>query len=540
MRDPINEPQTAPVRETRPRINRSTLKSELRSRIEGIRDKRSVSTVSQDAAKTHSQGGISETENEEQETEDTDRDMPMHKEINSVPDMLMPQSAHSPHAMMPMSQVTASEQLTEPDDRMSLGTPEPNTPATPENLPPTPESPPRQSDVENEQADVVMDQSDGVIDLITPAGEQQIRLSKEKEGLSVRKLDLPESSIAEEESEDDGSVVVVDEEEDEEDEAAKRGGFVNNLASGNSAFSNLMSSMTSFLPTSSTILGMRTARTEAEEAEAAAKRQKLDAEAREGELKARRAAERDTRHREAEEKQRRAEVRRRLMADAERIKDEERKRKEEQRRQKRREEEEMRKKQKLREDKRKEERRRMVLEKAHMMGEQKKTVAKRLRVNKAPSGIPKSASQHGKRVRTLATKQNGGAGPSGMGANGMGASGIGTFATPAAKTKREEGASYDITPARETVMELSDEEEDRRKDKKIPQWARVPNLAKSADTQPDPDGVFVNVPMCNLREVFGSGKMYRTRSSSANWTQDRVTAKEMMKFKKDTGAFKEK
>lgn len=88
-------------------------------------------------------------------------------------------------------------------------------------------------------------------------------------------------------------------------------------------------------------------------------------------------------------------------------------------------------------------------------------------------------------------------------------------------------------------MEHSDEEEERRKHKQIPRWAQGRKLSTAARAQADPDEVFVNVPTCDLREVFGNGRRFRARTSSANWARDRVTSQEMMKFRKGQAAFRE-
>lgn len=308
---------------------------------------------------------------------------------------------------------------------------------------------------------------------------------------------------------------------------------------------NLMTSITSFIPGASSFLGSRAVRErsdEEDEAEAAAKRQKLDMERREAELQARREAQRLLRQKETEDKQRRAERRRRQLAQAEREKEEERRRKEERRVKKRLEEEELRKKKKAEEDRKREERRRLVLEKRA----QNQAKQKRLKKGADSGGVRKfvkdglsSAGGGGTHVAGVVEVGDGGEEDDGRvgGAKGCG----GAPHTPVRrKADSNVGPStYMMTPAHETVMEHSDEEEERRKHKQIPRWAQGRKLSTAARAQADPDEVFVNVPTCDLREVFGNGRRFRARTSSANWARDRVTSQEMMKFRKGQAAFRE-
>lgn len=278
--------------------------------------------------------------------------------------------------------------------------------------------------------------------------------------------------------------------------------------------SNLMTSMTSFLPMNmgSSILGTRKIeeRTEEEEAELEAKRQKVDAERREAELQARRDAARLQKQREMREKKRRAEANRRELEEAERVKDEERRRREEQRRLRRQKEEEDKRKRKEEEDRKKEERRRMVLEKKKQEQraeeEKQKAAARRMMLNKAyAAGSSKSSSKAGRDL----------------------------MPPPPSKARNPDNiSSYDMTPSKETFLEESDEEHERRQHKVVPSWASSPRLNESIRNQPDPDQLFSHTPMCNLGEVFGENRRYRTRSSSVNWTRDRATAQEMAAYRR--------
>eukprot|EP00737_Agarophyton_chilense_P001057 gb/GEZJ01001175.1/.p1 GENE.gb/GEZJ01001175.1/~~gb/GEZJ01001175.1/.p1 ORF type:complete len:1409 (+),score=248.14 gb/GEZJ01001175.1/:47-4228(+) len=305
----------------------------------------------------------------------------------------------------------------------------------------------------------------------------------------------------------------------------------------NAPLSNLMSSIVSFLPGSSSLLGTRPTKEQSEEseAEAAAKRQKLDMERREAEVQARREAQRLLKQKETEEKQRRAEKRRLLLAEAEKEKEEERRRKEERRMKKKLEEEEQRKKKRQDDDRKKEERRRLVLEKKarnEIKLKRKKNVNETFPARKVPKGISGKAWFAGQGVvHTPDIELSGCEKPKQRGAP----------STPITKKidASHGPANYDMTPAQETRFELSDEEEERRKHKEIPLWAQGPKLSVAARAQPDPDDVFVNVPTCDLREVFGNVRRFRARTSSANWARDRVTAQEMVKFRKSQAAFHE-
>ncbi|PXF45091.1 Reticulocyte-binding protein 2-like [Gracilariopsis chorda] len=303
---------------------------------------------------------------------------------------------------------------------------------------------------------------------------------------------------------------------------------------------NLMTSLTSFIPGACSFLGSRPVRDRSEEeseAEATAKRQKLDMERREAELQARREAQRLLKQKETEEKQRRAERRRMLLARAEKEKEEERRRKEERRLKKKLEEEELRKKRKQEEDRKREERRRQVLEKRAQNQAKQKRTKKGLEAGGVrkivKDGSSKVASTqmggveqgHGEEVVDLSVGGEKGTG--------------GPLQTPVRKKvdSNTGPSTYMMTPAQETVLEHSDEEEERRKHKQIPRWAQGRKLSTAARAQPDPDEVFVNVPTCDLREVFGNARRFRARTSSANWTKDRVTSQEMMRFRKEQAAF---
>lgn len=488
-----SEPQTAPTKEFRqPRIRRETEKSALRRRIEEIRGKASSLSVMKQAS-------------------------PRPSSSNSTVDNL-PKRGETSNASGADSALETGSDILERSNksgRTSAVSVEVEKVTTKMSLETTSnDSRGRDSftsgSAENENSEYC--------DTNSPPKE------KEEEGCSTAEREITENDSIE--------VIDVEDEdgketgkEDERDAAQEDRGPKNIL-------SNLMTSASSMY-TGLSILGTRTHEEKRGDAdsEQAAKRQRLDAERREAERLARMEAQRAARQREAEEKQRRAEARRQRLAEAEKAKEEERKRKEVHRKKVKQQEEEERRRKKMEEDKKKEERRRQVLEKRAMnlelQGKRKGVDSKRQRQlkigDRGMSGIP---------------KPNGVGGKCGKGYGG--GKHLGRHGSPGMRVEDEkEMNSYDMTPAKATVIEESDEETERRKGKTVPDWAGERNLAISARSQPDPDKVFVNMPMCNLRDVFGNQKQYRTRSSSANWTQDRVTSSEMTRYKKAVGGFRD-
>jgi hypothetical protein len=129
-----------------------------------------------------------------------------------------------------------------------------------------------------------------------------------------------------------------------------------------SQLGNLMTSITSFLPSFRIRKETKMDETEEQRAEAAIIAAKADADRREAEVAMRREAARLAKQKEADEKQRRAEAKRRLMAQAEIHREEERQRKEADRARKLQEAEELRRKVREEEERRREEKRRRVEE----------------------------------------------------------------------------------------------------------------------------------------------------------------------------------
>jgi len=90
----------------------------------------------------------------------------------------------------------------------------------------------------------------------------------------------------------------------------------------------------------------------------------------------------------------------------------------------------------------------------------------------------------------------------------------------------------------------SDSEYERQRPKKtIPEWAQKPNLMRALERQYaegphrlDPDKIFGEVLTCNLDDIFDKKKSrYQRRTSSGNWSRDRVTTHEKLAYKRAVG-----
>lgn len=315
--------------------------------------------------------------------------------------------------------------------------------------------------------------------------------------------------------------------------------------------SNLVSSVSSFLPGASTLYGNRPEpRSAEEEAKLEATLQKQDAQRREAELIAKREAQRLARQREGQEKQRRAEERRRLLEEAAKKKEDERRRKEQLRAKKRKEDEERQRKEKQEEDRKREERRRKVLEQKRLLEkatERKEMEGKPVKDKYGKPRIGFTGGEGGtsklKLYRPVRTK------PQPLLPSAAGSSknpGVAGHVPKTPKVGRdrrpEEISSYEMTAERKrNDSETSEEMNTRRRKKVVPQWAAKEHLLGSLKEQStDPDGLFARVHSCDLADVFKSGeeqKKYRPRTSSGNWTKDRLTAREEVEFKRKEGFF---
>lgn len=332
----------------------------------------------------------------------------------------------------------------------------------------------------------------------------------------------------------------------------------NDKVPGANTLSNLVSSVSSFLPAASNLFGTRTEeKSVSSDAKLAAKRQRQDIERREAEVIARREAQRAAKQNEIEEKQRKAENRRRLMAEAEKHREEERRRKEQIRARKRQEEEERQRIRKEEEDKRKEEHRRHVLEQKRQMD--KAAQRKEVDTKRPPkvSKLPRAKlGQHGSEGTVSKLKQYR-PGQTHSRLPPTGSSRIAKVLTsdnmppPPPKTPRslrdqseEEEPQWLISGERKRgPSESSSDERERRRQKTIPSWAGSQKLLHALHSEKsDPDALFARgAPSCNLETVFEVDeerkRKYRTRDVSGDWTKDRLTAKEEMEYKRQAGFF---
>lgn len=106
--------------------------------------------------------------------------------------------------------------------------------------------------------------------------------------------------------------------------------------------------------------------------------------------------------------------------------------------------------------------------------------------------------------------------------------------------------TYEISDREDSGTDDSGSESDNDKQKKkIPTWALRANLLPALEQQyngciggrkVDPDTLFPEVQSCDLEAIFENKKAkYRSRTSSGNWTRDKVTAAEKLVYKRDMG-----
>lgn len=107
-------------------------------------------------------------------------------------------------------------------------------------------------------------------------------------------------------------------------------------------------------------------------------------------------------------------------------------------------------------------------------------------------------------------------------------------------------STYEISDREESDSDSSDSEaENEKSKKKIPQWAQKANLLPALEQQyngciggrrVDPDEIFSEVQTCDLEAIFGGKKSrYTRRTSSGNWTQNKVTTAEKLVYKRTMG-----
>jgi hypothetical protein len=106
--------------------------------------------------------------------------------------------------------------------------------------------------------------------------------------------------------------------------------------------------------------------------------------------------------------------------------------------------------------------------------------------------------------------------------------------------------TYEISDREESDSDSSDSEsENDKQKKKIPIWAQKTNLLPALEHQYngcvagkryDPDDIFPEVQTCDLEAIFdGKKSRYTRRTSSGNWTRDKVTAAEKLVYKRTMG-----
>jgi len=101
--------------------------------------------------------------------------------------------------------------------------------------------------------------------------------------------------------------------------------------------------------------------------------------------------------------------------------------------------------------------------------------------------------------------------------------------------------TYEISDREDSDSDDSEDEDGKRK-KELPKWVSKENLRPALHAQYigktlDPDEIFGEVHTCDLEAIFGNQmkSKYRSRTSSGNWTQDRVTAAEKLVYKRTMG-----
>ncbi|KAI2490175.1 inner centromere protein [Fragilaria crotonensis] len=102
--------------------------------------------------------------------------------------------------------------------------------------------------------------------------------------------------------------------------------------------------------------------------------------------------------------------------------------------------------------------------------------------------------------------------------------------------------TYQISDRDESDSDESDDSGSGPK-KKIPDWAQKENLITALKQQYDengnrldPDALFPEVETCDLEAIFDKKRnRFKKRTSSGNWTKDRVTAAEKLVYKRTMG-----
>mmetsp|Transcript_322 Transcript_322/g.428 ORF Transcript_322/g.428 Transcript_322/m.428 type:complete len:640 (-) Transcript_322:118-2037(-) len=115
---------------------------------------------------------------------------------------------------------------------------------------------------------------------------------------------------------------------------------------------------------------------------------------------------------------------------------------------------------------------------------------------------------------------------------------------PARPEIRSPMDTYEISDRDESDSEDESDYEDSQPKKKVPKWAQknylIPALEKQfamTEKRFDPDTIFPEVQSCDLEAIFGDQKKqrYKKRTSSGNWTRDKVTVAEKLSYKRTMG-----
>lgn len=102
--------------------------------------------------------------------------------------------------------------------------------------------------------------------------------------------------------------------------------------------------------------------------------------------------------------------------------------------------------------------------------------------------------------------------------------------------------TYEISDREDSDSDYSDEDKTPSPKKRIPRWARSVNLGPALQRQfldpnrLDPEQIFHDIQTCNLEDIFDQKRArYSKRTSSGNWTNDKVTAMEKLVYKRQMG-----
>lgn len=112
-------------------------------------------------------------------------------------------------------------------------------------------------------------------------------------------------------------------------------------------------------------------------------------------------------------------------------------------------------------------------------------------------------------------------------------------------TLRSPMDTYEMSDREESESESDSEGDESKEHKKIPEWAQKSKLLDALRSQYDnskegnkldPDVIFTEVETCDLEAIFDRTKdRYKKRTSSGNWTKDRVTVAEKLTYKRNMG-----